>query len=316
MPQMQPNMSTDREAFVQEIVSHPEDDAPRLVFADWLEEAGDPEAEFIRAQVELAAGRGGERAAELDERQRRLFRQHEREWLERVGTGLRWYRVNRGIFEEVLVESESVLTGSLLRREPILSLGTRLRTAEEVHTFAAIPQITQLRKLRLGHSNLSGGRLAVILQTGRLSELRELWLTDCQLKAADVAALHLTPLPHLECLAVSGNFLDEETVHSLAAVGKPPPVYRNQPQRPTHLIAAPPAGSAPPLSMHDIMRLARAAQNQQPPKSGDPSQTPRPPAPTSTAPRGQRPKSADSSQTPAGLTVAEILRRARQLPPQ
>jgi uncharacterized protein (TIGR02996 family) len=38
------------------IVAHPEDDDRRLVYADWLEENGDPErAGFIRAQVQLAA---------------------------------------------------------------------------------------------------------------------------------------------------------------------------------------------------------------------------------------------------------------------
>jgi hypothetical protein len=30
--------------------------APRLILADWLEERGDPRADFIRVQCELAAG--------------------------------------------------------------------------------------------------------------------------------------------------------------------------------------------------------------------------------------------------------------------
>ncbi len=37
------------------IVDAPREDAPRLVYADWLEEHGDPmRAEFIRVQVEIA----------------------------------------------------------------------------------------------------------------------------------------------------------------------------------------------------------------------------------------------------------------------
>jgi uncharacterized protein (TIGR02996 family) len=35
------------------ILENPDDDAPRLVYADWLEEQGDPLAEFIRLQCEL-----------------------------------------------------------------------------------------------------------------------------------------------------------------------------------------------------------------------------------------------------------------------
>jgi len=43
------------DAFLRDILAHPEDDTPRLVFADWLEENGRPErAEFIRVQCELA----------------------------------------------------------------------------------------------------------------------------------------------------------------------------------------------------------------------------------------------------------------------
>ncbi|HEY8504968.1 MAG TPA: TIGR02996 domain-containing protein [Gemmataceae bacterium] len=46
---------SDREAFLRTICENPADDAPRLVFADWLEEHGEAErAEFIRLQVEKA----------------------------------------------------------------------------------------------------------------------------------------------------------------------------------------------------------------------------------------------------------------------
>jgi uncharacterized protein (TIGR02996 family) len=46
--------STDH-AFLQSIIEHPEDDAPRLVYADWLEEPGQNErADLIRVQCQLA----------------------------------------------------------------------------------------------------------------------------------------------------------------------------------------------------------------------------------------------------------------------
>src|SRR5690242_10580803 len=48
-------------AFLQAILEAPEEDGPRLIYADWLEENGDPErAEFIRAQVEIARREGAE----------------------------------------------------------------------------------------------------------------------------------------------------------------------------------------------------------------------------------------------------------------
>ena len=47
-------MQTEAEAFLQRIRAFPDDDAPRLVFADWLDEQGDPRGEFIRVQIALA----------------------------------------------------------------------------------------------------------------------------------------------------------------------------------------------------------------------------------------------------------------------
>lgn len=48
-------MSTHDDAFLADVIAHPRDDAPRLVYADWLEDNGRAErAEFIRVQCELA----------------------------------------------------------------------------------------------------------------------------------------------------------------------------------------------------------------------------------------------------------------------
>lgn len=44
----------EEDPFLASIKEHPEGDGPRLVYADWLEERGDPRAEFIRIQCELA----------------------------------------------------------------------------------------------------------------------------------------------------------------------------------------------------------------------------------------------------------------------
>ena len=36
--------------FLRKIADHPDEELPRLIFADWLEEQGDPRAELIRVQ--------------------------------------------------------------------------------------------------------------------------------------------------------------------------------------------------------------------------------------------------------------------------
>ena len=43
------------DAFMRAIIATPDDDGPRLVYADWLEESGESEySEFIRVQCQLA----------------------------------------------------------------------------------------------------------------------------------------------------------------------------------------------------------------------------------------------------------------------
>ena len=48
-------MDSEKQRFLQTIIRYPEDDAPRLIYADWLEEHDEVEfATFIRTQIELA----------------------------------------------------------------------------------------------------------------------------------------------------------------------------------------------------------------------------------------------------------------------
>lgn len=44
---------TERDAFIQAICQDPQNDTIRLIFADWLDERGDPLGEFIRVQIRL-----------------------------------------------------------------------------------------------------------------------------------------------------------------------------------------------------------------------------------------------------------------------
>jgi uncharacterized protein (TIGR02996 family) len=76
-----------RRAFLQAILEAPDDDTPRLVFADWLDENGEPErAEFIRAQCRSATlPRLHPERVLLEWRARRLLERHRRR--RRPGSG-------------------------------------------------------------------------------------------------------------------------------------------------------------------------------------------------------------------------------------
>ncbi len=63
---MNATQAAERAGLIDDVLAHPGDDAPRLVFADWCEDNGEPErAEFVRLQLEMAArAADGRRARE------------------------------------------------------------------------------------------------------------------------------------------------------------------------------------------------------------------------------------------------------------
>src|SRR5438874_5119877 len=75
---------TDRDALLTAIIAEPDEDTPRLAYADWLDENGDPDrAEFIRAQIE--AERHPPKSPEharLTKRANELLQAHYLRWIE------------------------------------------------------------------------------------------------------------------------------------------------------------------------------------------------------------------------------------------
>lgn len=109
-------MTDDERALLAAIIAHPDDDTPRLVYADWLDEHGDAaRAEFIRVEVQIAHRDpddefdGGRRAA-LFERRAALLKAHAREWLEPFHGCAKESGFERGFVAEVEATADMFLT--------------------------------------------------------------------------------------------------------------------------------------------------------------------------------------------------------------
>jgi uncharacterized protein (TIGR02996 family) len=91
-------------AFLQAIVSAGDDDTPRLVYADWLEEHGKPErAEFIRLQCAMERLSVDDlRRRELETRERALLERHEQEWAAPLRGRVEGWEFRRGFVEQVV----------------------------------------------------------------------------------------------------------------------------------------------------------------------------------------------------------------------
>jgi uncharacterized protein (TIGR02996 family) len=110
----------DLDSFLRAIIASPDDDTPRLVCADWLDEHGEPErAELIRVQCGLARLRYDDgRVSELQAREYRLLSGHLPAWREEYPYG----RFHRGFLEELAYCRPEFFVGAgptLFPRHPI-----------------------------------------------------------------------------------------------------------------------------------------------------------------------------------------------------
>jgi uncharacterized protein (TIGR02996 family) len=112
------------EAFLRDIIEHADDDAPRLIYADWLQDHGQPErAEFIRLQCRLAA------AGALDDpdrwallaREQQLLREHGKGWARALRRLVKRWRFRRGFVEWVALPARTFLShgDELFRLSPV-----------------------------------------------------------------------------------------------------------------------------------------------------------------------------------------------------
>jgi uncharacterized protein (TIGR02996 family) len=102
-------------AFLRAIIDRPDDDTPRLVYADWLDENGDPaRAEFIRVQCELGdLPEDDPRRPKLEDREHELLDANEERWVGHSGlrsAALSEWVWNRGFLRAVTADHSEMQT--------------------------------------------------------------------------------------------------------------------------------------------------------------------------------------------------------------
>jgi uncharacterized protein (TIGR02996 family) len=192
----------DEIAFLHTILERPRDDAPRLVYADWLEERGDTaRAEFIRVQIELAnLPPADPRRAALQQRERELLAQHERAWVMALGDWVREWHFSRGLLEYVRVTAADFLRhGSKLFEQAAVQYARLNDATNHIPAIAASPALRWLRRLDLSYNSLTAERLAPLLESAAVANLEALDLGMNQ-HFSDVGATALARSPHLRSL--------------------------------------------------------------------------------------------------------------------
>jgi uncharacterized protein (TIGR02996 family) len=240
---------TAAEAFLQAICAEPDEDAHRLVYADWLDDHGDPDrAEFIRIQcAQEKVGPPDRRAPTA--REKALFEAHHRAWFDELpewarprGYGVGTFR--RGFVGVILCTARQWLKGAdalyrvipperlilykckgvvaALARSPHLAGVAELYLHDlegpaEVGELAAATHLKRLTDFELGNRIGDAGAVAFLRLPflGRLTRLR---LSCNDLGDAAGEALAAAPaLARLESLDLSFNALGRRAAAALAS---------------------------------------------------------------------------------------------------
>lgn len=212
-------------AILQEILEHPDDDVPRLIYADWLEDHGGPmeqaRAEFIRLQIQLSRMPGDdERRPELEALERRMRKRHERQWLGELREAIQGWTFVRGFISHLALEAGQLLKihPLLLRRHPVHSL--RLTSAREGGVLARLgqlPFLLQVLSLDLSNNYLDQTQVEPLVDSPYLRNLRTLRFNDNPYGYDAVRALtESMELSSLRVLELRRNNLTDVNARMLA----------------------------------------------------------------------------------------------------
>ncbi len=242
---------TDREALYRAILTHPHDDTPRLVYADWLEENGhSEEGEFIRVDCRLdSAGPGLPDYTDLVERQTELrlwLHTHAPQVLPKLSGGLtidiqdklwRWKWTRRGFPRFLNFQGERQQNVKAIRRlAPALDKAMRRVPTRWLVLLFVLPAhlkellkqpvVEQLDRLTVqlsGTEYISDETAVMIAASPRLRNLRGLSLAFAISDAGLTALARSEYLGMLDWLALDFQAITAAGVRALVTA----PWFRN-----------------------------------------------------------------------------------------
>jgi uncharacterized protein (TIGR02996 family) len=206
--------------FVAAVRAELDDDLPRLIYADYLEERGDPRGTFIRTQVELAQLPADDpRRQEMLDREAALLAKHENEWLGPLSDELVQWGFQRGFLEVSLsvnrfLDGEHAwldgptVAGVAVYADKVLAPGLLARLVESPRTahvhslnlsfewvkdagaalIAGGQYFQSLLTLLLGNNGIGDEGAMALADSPNLISLRCLWLRSNLIGDAGMAA--------------------------------------------------------------------------------------------------------------------------------
>jgi uncharacterized protein (TIGR02996 family) len=209
---------SEQAGLLRAICEQPDDDAPRLVYADWLDDHGQPEqANYIRTQIALA------QVPEHDA----LHIRRSRHWRDRnaapdaappqppLPAGLRWpsFAYRRGFPWKIEALNLGVLLREaprLLELAPIQALDIDARNHPDLAPLAASPWLQRIVRLEFVLGAFDAKAIQKLIASPHLGRLTELVFAFGAIRSDGLRALLTAPLAgRLRVLGLRSNFFAE-----------------------------------------------------------------------------------------------------------
>ncbi len=209
---------TEDPILLKAVLDEPDNDVPRLNYADWCERQSDAatkaRAEFVRLQIEIARmsnaaiGRG-EAYNQLYDAMK-LQDAHKVVWASWVGAVGNNFEFNRGFVEFISLSARDFLENAarLFELAPIyhLELTNVISVADEL--FAS-NYLGRMRSLQMNNCGLNDNHLELFAASPHISQLRWLSLRENEIGMAGIEALVKSPyLKQLRYTNFGGNPVD------------------------------------------------------------------------------------------------------------
>jgi uncharacterized protein (TIGR02996 family) len=208
------SVQVSEESLLAAIVAAPDDDGPRLVYADWLLERGDARGDFIRLQCELArADERSPRALELYELVEPMRKASWRLFAGELARYASERSFHRGFVDEVRMPVGVFAKHGerLFSRYPIRGLVAA--PTPDLRKLAAVPALRLVEELWLAEPT----RELAALAGARLDRLKTLTLKRCAQSEEDLTSLLASiDAPALESVSLDGCATGGQVFRALA----------------------------------------------------------------------------------------------------
>jgi uncharacterized protein (TIGR02996 family) len=232
----------DGEALLRAIIDEPDDDTPRLVYADFLDEQGDHDrAEFIRVECRLdhlVRARPdryplefrardllcisdrlfkfeGHLDSQLEERDHELVALRGSAWADGLPDTVEYAGFRRGFVQEVGMSGRAFMTSAeeLFARAPVRHVTFSRTPTARLPALTECPHLGRLRSASFAHKAIGPRGAEYLARCPHLARLEALDLTHCRIGDTGLAALASSPyLTRLSALDLWNNDLGAEGV--------------------------------------------------------------------------------------------------------